>query len=77
MVQIRPLVAREFAETAHDRVLCQGEQVVAQSRGGGEVRGGEEGEGGAGPKGIARVGGFARASAHARVRGGGESGCGD
>lgn len=30
VVQIRPLVAGELAETAHDRVLRQREEVVAQ-----------------------------------------------
>ena len=70
MVQIRPFVAGEFAETAHDRVLRQGEKVVAERRVGGEVGRREEGEGGAGPEGVAGVGGFGGAAAYAGVRGG-------
>lgn len=70
MVQVRPLIARELAEAAHDRVLCEGEEVVAQGRGAGEVRGGEEREGGAGPEGVAGVGGLAGPSAHAGLKGG-------
>lgn len=65
MVQVRPLVAREFAETAHDRMLGESEQVVAQSGRGGQVESGEELQGGTGPKGVAGVGGFAGAAADA------------
>jgi len=74
MIQIRPLVAGEFAETAHDRVLREAEEVGAQR--GGVVEGfrlilREEREGGPGPEGVAGVGGLGGAAGHSGgVRGG-------